>query len=288
MRRHRASLIAIVTVVIAQGLAACEHPSGPSKLPPVDGPQIRTLRGFVGDSIWRPLVGATVEVLDGPQAGSVATTDDLGWFTLTGALADTHRLRVSKEGHVTAAGTIAFWRGDGPADYVAIPLAVLVPPVSIAGDYSLTFVADDACTTVPEELRTRTYAATIEPDPDPKNPPGTFLWAHISGVPYLANQRKIPILVAGDVVLFWLGEHGYGAAFVEHIAPNTYLQFDGSAKVHGVQSPVSSLSTTFEGAVDYCVMTSPMTGLYFDCDPQRAVANVHCASNKHRLTLTRR
>jgi hypothetical protein len=153
----------------------------------------------------------------------------------------------------------------------------------------LTFVADDACTTVPEELRTRTYAARIEPDlADPRLPAGTFLWANISGVSFHANQSRIPILVAGDAVTFWLGEHGYGAALVEQVAPNTYLEFDGGAMVSAVQSPVSSLSTTFEGAVDYCVMKSPMTGLYWDCDRRRAVTDVHCVSTKHRLILTRR
>jgi hypothetical protein len=195
---------------------------------------------------------------------------------------------VTKEGHVSATGTIDFWRADGPPDYVTILLAVLAPPVSIAGDYSLTFVADDACTTVPDELRTRTYAVTIEPGTDQRNPAGTFLWANIIGVSFLANQRRIPILIASDVVSFWLGEHGYGAFFVEQVAPNTYLQFDGGATVSAGQSPVSSLSTTFEGAVDYCVMGSPMTGLYYDCDPSRAVTNVHCVSKQHRLTLTRR
>jgi len=246
------------------------------------------VRGFVGDTIARPLVGATVEVLDGAQAGSIAATDNSGWFTLIGALADTTRLRVSKEGHVTATGTIAFWRADGPTDYVSMALAVLAPPVSIAGDYSLTFVADEACTTVPDELRTRTYAATIAPGSGPKNPADTFFWANISGVSFLANQSRIPILIAGDVVSFWLGEHGYGPAFVEQVAPNTYLEFDGGATVSAGQSPVSSLTTTFEGAVDYCVMKSPMTGLYYDCDPRIAVTNVHCVSSKHRLTLTRR
>ena len=228
-----------------------------------------------------------MEVLDGPQAGSAATTDESGWFTLIGALADTDRLRVTREGHVTATGTIAFWRGDGPADYVSMALAVLAQSVSIAGRYSLTFVADEACTTVPSELRTRTYAATIEPDLSPRSPAGTFFWANIDGVSFLANQSRIPILIAGDVVSFWLGEHSYGAFFVEQVAPNAYLQFDGGASVSAGQSPVSSLSTTFEGAVDYCVLNSPMTGLYYNCDAKRAVTNVHCVSNRHRLTLTR-
>lgn len=293
-RRH--SNLGLSVVALALFMSACDNtPAGPTPVqPPPPGfveppPQSRTVRGFVGDTIARPLVGAKVEVLDGHEAGRVAATDDMGWFTLAGALTDSTRLRATKEGHVPATGTIAFWRRDGPADYVSIALALLATPVSLAGDYSLTFVADDACTTVPEELRTRTYAATIEPDvADPRSPAGSFLWANISGVSFLANQRRIPILIAGDVVSFWLGEHGYGAFFVEQVAPSTYLQFDGSATVSAGPSPISSLSATFEGAVDYCVMRSPMTGSHYDCDRTRAVSNVHCVSNKHRLTLTRR
>jgi hypothetical protein len=91
------------------------------------------LRGFVHDTIARPLMGATVEVLDGSLAGNATVTDDSGWFRLTGALVDTDRLRVTKEGHVTATGTIAYWRRDGPTDFVGIALAVLAAPVSIAG-----------------------------------------------------------------------------------------------------------------------------------------------------------
>jgi len=294
---RRLSNLGLSLMALALFASACENPAAgptPVALPlppgPVEpSPQVRTVRGFVGDTIARPLVGAKVEVLDGPEAGKAAATDETGWFTLVGVLVDSTRLRASKEGHVTATGTIAFWRRDGPADYVSIALALLAPPVSLAGDYSLTFVADDACTTVPEELRTRTYAATIEPDTvDPRSPAGSFLWANISGVSFLANQRRIPILIAGDVVSFWLGEHSYGAFFVEQPAPNTYLQFDGGATVSAGPSPISSLSTTFEGAVDYCVMRSPMTGSHYDCDGTKAVTNVHCVSNKHRLTLKRR
>ena len=297
-REHRS--IAIATLVVVAGLAACSEPPdvvpGPTGVvnrgqpppPPPPALQETTLRGYVSDSAGRALEGATVEILDGPQSGRSAITDATGWFTLVGTLEDTTRLRASKEGHVSTTGTLAFQRGDGPPGYVTFILGVLAAPVSLAGDYKLTFIADDACQSVPSELRKRTYFTSIEVDPSPRNPPGTFLWANITGVPYLANQGRIPILVAGDVVTFWLGEHGYGAAFVEQVGPNAYLEFDGGVTVSVGSSPVSRISTTFTGAVDYCVLPSPMTGQYYDCDPGRAVTNVHCESSNHRLILKRR
>jgi hypothetical protein len=42
-------------------------------------------------------------------------------------------------------------------------LAVLASPVNIEGDYTLTLAADAACDALPNDLRTRTYAATVRP-----------------------------------------------------------------------------------------------------------------------------
>jgi hypothetical protein len=298
MRRKHVHSAAIATLMAMLGLAACtQQPrvaprptefDNRGQPPPPPAAAQTTLRGYVSDSAGRALDGATVEILDGPQAGHSALTDATGWFTLVGTFEDSTRLRASKDGHYPTTGTVAFQRGDGPAGYVTFILAVPAAPVDLTGDYELTFIADDTCQAVPAELRTRTYPVSVAADPSPRNPPGTFLWANIIGVPYFANQYRIPLLVAGDAVTFWLSEHGYGAAFVEQVGPNAYLEFQGGTTVSVGTSPVSTISTTFSGWVDYCVLRSPMPGQYFDCDAARAITNVSCEANNHRLILKRR
>ena len=76
----------VVLLVLAQGLAGCggsgssPAPSAPSPVPaPSPGPQpvpqptpsVSGMSGFVVDTAFRPLAGARVEVIDGPQAGPV-------------------------------------------------------------------------------------------------------------------------------------------------------------------------------------------------------------------------
>jgi hypothetical protein len=226
-----------------------------------------------------------VEVLDGPQAGISATTDGSGWVSLSATYDQSTKFRASKDGYVSAESLVV--QPGVPAGYLVMIMGVPTPPVDLAGEYTLTFVADSACTGIPEELRTRTYAATIAPSYGGRNPDGTFFWAAISGASFLANQRAIPIGVAGDVVSFWLGEEGYGAFLVEQVAPDSYLEFDGGAEATVGTSAVSTISTAFHGSADYCVQHSEM-GQYYDCDSRRAVTNVHCESHNHRLILTRR
>src|SRR5262245_53019830 len=128
MRRDVFRPVGIGVTVIAMGFAASD---GPPPLPttptgvvgqvqppppaPQPGTAQTTLKGVVTDSAFRVLPGATVEILDGPQAGRSALTDATGWFTLVGVFEDTTRLRASKEGHITTNGTVAFQRGEEQA-----------------------------------------------------------------------------------------------------------------------------------------------------------------------------
>lgn len=73
---------------------------------------------------------------------------------------------------------------------------------------------------------------------------------------------------------------------VEHVAASTTLGFGGRAEV-SVGAPVSTISTTFEGVVDYCVLKAA-TGQFWQCDAARADIHVSCESKNHRLILTRR
>jgi hypothetical protein len=168
---------------------------------------------------------------------------------------------------------------------VGFHLAALTPPVNMAGDYTLTFVADSACTDLPNELRTRTYGATIMPAAGQNAPVNTSFNVALGGASFLADYTSFPIGVAGDFVRFLFGHDGPG--IVEQVAPNAYLEFDGLAEATVGPSPVSTISTSFDGSINYCALRSPL-GSYPDCIPSQAVAHAECHSKNHWLTLTRR
>ena len=161
----------IVLLVLGAGLAGCGGSSSPvaprqgTETPSTPGSVSGELiSGTVSDSALRPLAGARVELLDGPQAGMAATSDAEGGFSIRGTVDDTTRFRASKDGYV--AGTeiiLPFCDSCSPKRWVHLYLKVLDAPVALAGDYTLTFVADSTCANLPAEIRTRRYAVTIGP-----------------------------------------------------------------------------------------------------------------------------
>ena len=72
---------------LALMLAACDQlPASPSSTAPPDSQSATIqLSGSVTDAAWRPLAGARVEVVEGPQAGVSTTTDANGDYFLQGA-----------------------------------------------------------------------------------------------------------------------------------------------------------------------------------------------------------
>src|SRR5438105_90244 len=72
-------------------------PTAPS--PPT--PSRNGVTGTVNDTAFRPLGGARVEVVDGPQGGMSTTVDANGAFSLSGTFDDATRFRASMEGHLT-------------------------------------------------------------------------------------------------------------------------------------------------------------------------------------------
>jgi hypothetical protein len=51
-------------------------------------PSVAFVRGWVRDTAFRPLAGAQVELLTGPQAAVVVTTDSTGEFSFTAMVGD--------------------------------------------------------------------------------------------------------------------------------------------------------------------------------------------------------
>lgn len=294
-------LSAVVT--LAALLAACggcsssSIPSAPSSNATATSPGSQganqVQQGYALDTAFRPLAGVRVEVLDGPQAGHSMISDATGQFGLTGLFAATNTFRATKEGYVTATQGFST-SAPGGRPWIIFYLKPLTPPVNIAGDYTLTFVADSACSDIPDSLRTRTYDATITAA-NATSPADTSFQLTIKGATLLEKFTGFTIGVAGDSLGFWL-HGGHDPTVVEQLAPTTYLAYSGWAEATVGTSPVSTISTPFAGWIDYCVMGSPMSEPY-NCGtsnftgepiPGAAVEYAHCDSTNHRLILTRR
>jgi hypothetical protein len=284
----------IVLLVLGLGLIGCEGsppPLAPSPVQPPTGQVTRDqLTGHVYDTVRRPLADARVEVLDGPEAGLSTTSDSVGRFSLPGTFDDATRFRASKDGYVAAIGTRNFcalctinrlW--------INLVLDPVAPPVDIAGEYTLTIVASGACGSLPADLRTRTYKASVVSAPDR---PNTTFNVNVSGAQLLEGDRHFTIRVAGDFIagtLGWRHDNGRGyhdePGLVEQVAPNTYLAFGGW--FGALVTDMSTIAAPLDAFIDYCVTPSEMHSVY-SCGPGQFVAHAECTSTSHQLLLRRR
>ena len=75
-------------------------------------------------------------------------------------------------------------------------------PANVAGTYRVTFTASPSCTSLPAELKTRTYTATIDQD-------AARLLVTLSGASFVSKQNTFSGKVFGDTVTFDMGGSGY-------------------------------------------------------------------------------
>jgi hypothetical protein len=283
-------------LVLAAGLAGCSDspsPSAPTTLSPApqtapapteyQRPAIR-LQGVVSDTAFRPLAGARIEIVSGPETGAWITANAQGGFSFTsGTFDDTTQVRAQLDGYLAATQTVS--RCVTCSNYYAFfSLAGLALPINIAGEYTLTFQADSACTDLPIEVRTRRYAAIVTPNnSDASIPSNTLFDAVVGGPSFLADYGGFWIGVAGGYLAFHLDGDG-GPRLVEEFASNTYVAIGGLAAA--TVGPIfSTITAPFDGSIEYCERRSPI-GSYPPCD--FPVARAQCTSKNHRLTLTRR
>jgi hypothetical protein len=281
------SLAILTSACEGRGAAPRATPTGPSLAPQaVPQPVGNQLAGLVFDSAFRPLAGARVEVLDGPQAGTSTMTDARGQFRLTGTFDDATRFTATKDGHIASTGTRSpYCAACNPNWWIHLLLAPVGPPVDLAGNYTLTFSVDGGCVALPDDVRTRTYAATIAPMSLANHPVNTSFELTITGSPFLDNYKSFWIFAAGDYISAELGDAHGAAALVEEVAANTYLTFGGS--VVTLVTSASTISTSLDGFVEQCQLTSEW-GSRRNCSSGGVVARAECISKNHRLILTRR
>jgi hypothetical protein len=283
----------------ALGAAGCDRPGtpgSPSAPSPVNQPPSPEqplptagagLAGSVSDAAGRPLVGATVEAIEGADAGRSAVTDAVGEFRLGGTFDRTTRFRASKEGHAAQVEPLPpACNACNPHWWINFSLESLAPHADISGNYTLTFVASAVCSALPEAARTRTYDATVARMPAAGAQPNPRFSVTVSSPPALRDYRGFTVGLAGNHVGASLGDFHETPGFAEQIAPDAQIGFGGSVKASVDYSDVSTISAILDGVIDYCEFAAPSAD--YQCNSAAALRRARCESTDHRLTLTRR
>lgn len=265
------------------------HPTTPSPAaavptpPPANfGVPIRVVGG-VSDTAWRGLGDARVEVLTGPEAGMVTTTDENGHFSMPETFSAPFTLMASKDGY--SSRTNSWPNGRMPPSEpkevtLWFYLQPLGPSANLVGKYTWTLTADRACTGLPADARTRTYTATIVPGPTPTN----FL-VRLSDARFLPTYDRAVMVVAGDFVSFgswdpYSGQSG-GAGIVERLGETGYVAIEVGG---GGSFGPSGMTAPFGGYFEYCPAEMAVDGNRYRC----LATKVQCDSDRHQLTLVRR
>lgn len=277
------------TLLLPLVISACGDNAATPAIPTPIAPSPPTsanliLRGFVYDTAFRPVAGVTVEIIDGPHAGTSMTTSELGTFEFTAEFVrgSLLTLRATREGYATATRSFTIPTSVRSDLYVSLPLNSLAPPVDIAGEYDLTLTADRACVDLPEEVRTRKYEVEIVPLSVP-----TSLRGVVYGASFLDGYNWFTVGIAGNHVSFIVDFDG--PTIVERIAERTYLAIDGSGGGPVGTSKPLEITFAFEGYLFYCALNAESPGAgYSGCFPSDSTAvRSSCQAKEHRLTLRR-
>jgi hypothetical protein len=271
--RHLAAVVLLFSLGCADGRSPVEPTSSPGATTPLTF----SLAGDVRDTASRPLSGASVAVVDGPRAGTTATSDEAGRFLLPGTFTpSTITIVASKPGYAPETRThpTPGRPVEGGHRSFAFRLAPLAPSADLTGEYWLTLATGNACTTLPEDARTRTYRASIVSRSRATTYVGTLSHARIVSVPFWSPYFEIG--VAEDFAHLSL-------RFVEQLGDGTYLAIDG-----GTAASVgpSGITAAFNAHFLRCRNQPAWApGEYWWCGAD--VQGDTCASGDHQLTLLR-
>src|SRR5262245_9339523 len=282
---NRCTAMMLLSLVISACGGTAAVPAMPTPVPPtLPAAENLILRGVVRDTAFRPVAGVTVEMIDGPYAGTPMTTGNLGTFEFAGAFVrgSLLTLRATRDGYAAATRSFNIPAGARPEVFVSLPVSSLAAPVDITGAYSLTLTADSACVDLPEAMRSRTYELEIVPLSVPTSVKGV-----VFGASFLDGYNWFSVGVAGDYVSFIVDFDG--PTIVERIAERTYLAIIGGGGVSIDMSKPSRIPVPFEGELFYCELKPGSSGTpYSACfRPDATIVQSSCVSSAHRMTLTR-
>jgi hypothetical protein len=270
-----------------------------------------SFRGKTSDRIGRTIGGVTVEVLEGPRAGTIRRTDARGLFEL--ATSDfvsgtTTTLRFSGAGIQTRTDT-SQWQSTSnasPESYFPFWLDTLEPPIGLEpGAYTLSVGFDPAaatpvggasCSGFPEELAARSYQTSISTNPSANrhqfdrliNTEEPTLHGSNAWVPGGVSRSLFSFAVVGPFVGFDMDEQG----ILEELPGLRYLNIQGvssttePATVSGTSISVRMNAVFFS----YCELTAPLgADAFCGAVPRHRVKTLSmCRSDRGTTVFTKR
>jgi len=236
------------------------------------GSTAEQLVGVVTNSIAGPLSDVQVSVIGGTSSGAMTQTGHDGYFRVPFNFRSPGELRFAKDGYapLTVVPTAQ------PSGAIAISLHLAVPPLRMAGTYTVTFTAGSECTQIPDTLRSRSYTASV--DQPAQFPQNTRFEVSLTGAAFANGTLRVSLssfygFVEGSTVQFRVAnlweslEIDEGIA--EQIAPGVRLEIFGAAT---------------QSVADPDHMAMPMTGYFALTDGSGTRS---CASPNHLVRWSR-
>lgn len=268
----------------AEGVITPMSPTSPTAVtvPPFEAnftTVVARIRGYVSDTANRRLAGARVEVLDGLAAGTSAIVNSEGIVDLVGTFDPTTRFRATMDGHETLTQT---WTCSVPQcrnnaqPWLGFQLRPLAPPIDLTGTYTLTITADASCTTLPPQVRARSYPATVTTRFREGSADVLGFNVHLDSEAVLEPWRHQVIGVAVDFVRWVIASgHGDEPALIENLGNDAQVAFTGYSEAILNRPSAGNIELNFNGSIGYSSRREPS-------------AASSCTATTHRLTLTRR
>ncbi len=290
---------ALLLVIAVVGCVGCGSESPSRLLPAAPSPPVRndisvtvSLSGKVYDTAARSIEGATIEVLDGAQAGRTTTSDKDGQYWFTGFFEEGTRFSARKTGYVDGVKQMGpYCEPCNPHHWVSFSLGLPTPPMNLSGEYTVKVEARSDCT-FPSEARSRLFSATVAADAYQPTAADTYFRVDMGAASLLHGYawEGLWIAVAADYAELEMGDLHGQPGLVETLDADTYYSVGawgmGAIGSHGGVT----FTMPFDGEIVHCTL-KPNAPLFdenrrYACSGSNVVNRVSCPAGT--LTFTRK
>lgn len=255
--------------------------TGPTPVSPLS-PVSPGMRGTVVDTAFRRLPGVRIEVVAGPQAGAVTTSDASGRFGFAGPFDESSAFRASKDGYAEATAPLGYCEGCYPQHVAHFTLPLLAPSVDIAGTYDMTITADPRCTLLPEHVRSRTYRVTIPSTASLPAASTGYATVVASGAQFAHGWDSFTVGVAGNDAAFWY------ESLVERVSDDAFVTVTLSAEATVGGVAPREIVAVGDGWIAFCTRQPGTAGEHCPQNGDATRKVWPCASARHSVVFTRR